>query len=127
MLYAEGVTVAAKRRGGGHARARELLDQAQSAQRSGLPGHTRTLLAEAEAQLRTLKPSLQRDGLLALALLRQAALGGKDADRRLRLGVSYARSSRDPEARALAQRLWTEASAATPEAGATAAASGSGP
>lgn len=114
----------ASRRRSGYARGRDLLAQAQSTQQAGLPLRTRTLLAEAEAHLRTLKPTPERDGLLALALLRQAALGGERAAERLRLGISYARSSRDPQARALAQRLWTEAGAAG--AGATAGASDSG-
>lgn len=85
-----------------HGRASELLQQASAAS----PARARALLAEAEAQLRGLRPSSARDGLLALALLGQAELGGPEAAARLRLGVAYARSSRDPEARALAQRLW---------------------
>lgn len=56
--------------------------------------------------LRELPPERTRDILLAhvhLAFFQTLTLGGEAAQDHLRLGVSYARSTRDPLARAIAE------------------------
>ncbi|AZI41373.1 hypothetical protein EHF33_00245 [Deinococcus psychrotolerans] len=65
------------------------------------------LLSEALGTLRVLPPERTRDVLLShvhLAFFQTLAIIGADAaDEHLHLGVSYARSTRDPLARAIAQ------------------------
>ncbi|AWN22659.1 hypothetical protein DKM44_04935 [Deinococcus irradiatisoli] len=65
------------------------------------------LLAEAMQTLRVLPPERTRDVLMAhvhLAFFQTLVmLGEDDAAEHLHLGVSYARSTRDPLARAIAQ------------------------
>ncbi|MFC4638935.1 hypothetical protein [Deinococcus hohokamensis] len=61
---------------------------------------------EALSVLRALPPERTRDVLLAhthLAFYQTLVLGGGDAQEHLHLGVSYARSTRDPLARAIAE------------------------
>ena len=68
---------------------------------------------EALGLLRTLPPERTRDVLLAhthLAFFQTLALlGGRDGGHHLHLGVSYARSTRDPLARAIAAEKELEA------------------
>lgn len=61
---------------------------------------------EALSLLRALPPERTRDVLLAhthLAFYQTLVLGGSDPQEHLHLGVSYARSTRDPLARAIAE------------------------
>ena len=64
-------------------------------------------LAQALSMLRVLPPERTRDVLLAhvhLAFFQALSLRGeREADHHLHLGVSYARATRDPLARAIAQ------------------------
>jgi hypothetical protein len=71
------------------------------------------LLKEAVALLEAVRPSKERDGMLALAFLRlaqmQRHLGKRhDAERAYMLGYSYARTSREERVRRLAERLAEE-------------------
>ena len=82
----------------------------QLGRESAVEGESRAaldLLAEALATLRVLPPERTRDVLLShvhLAFFQTLMmLGEDDADEHLHLGVSYARSTRDPLARAIAQ------------------------
>ncbi|MFC4426936.1 hypothetical protein [Deinococcus navajonensis] len=62
--------------------------------------------SEALSLLRALPPERTRDVLLAhthLAFYQTLVLGGGDPQEHLHLGVSYARSTRDPLARAIAE------------------------
>lgn len=82
----------------------------QLGREAAIEGESRTaleLLTEAHGTLRVLPPERTRDVLLShvhLAFFQTLALiGDEAADEHLHLGVSYARSTRDPLARAIAQ------------------------
>ena len=98
---------------------RELLYNAANHYKRGSQlaerGDTRgalTAYAEAVADLHAVKPQRMRDVLLAQVHLSRyrVALGAgrKDALHDLRLGYSYARTTREPAVEALAQQLWHE-------------------
>ncbi|WP_337870842.1 hypothetical protein [Meiothermus sp.] len=67
-------------------------------------------LKEAVGLLEAVRPSKERDGMMALAYLRlaqvQRQLGRRnEAERAFMLGYSYARSSREERVRRLAEKL----------------------
>lgn len=93
-----------------------LLDQAtallQEAQQLE-PKEALARLREATLLLEAVRPDRERDGLLALAFLRQAQLQRQlgrpqEAERAFVSGYSYARSSREERVRRLAERLREE-------------------
>ncbi|GIW25640.1 hypothetical protein [Meiothermus sp.] len=70
-------------------------------------------LKESVGLLEAVRPSKERDGMMALAYLRlaqmQRQLGKrKEAERAFMLGYSYARSSREERVRRLAEKLSQE-------------------
>jgi len=90
-----------------------LLDQAAvfiRDAREAPPEQAVGMLKEAVALLEAVRPSKERDGLMALAYLRlsqlQRQLGKRnEAERFFLLGYSYARSSRQERVRRLAEKL----------------------
>lgn len=95
---------------------REAAQRAEDAQDAAAAGELKLALRlweEVLASLRLLPPRLERDTLLALAHLETYLLlrhfGKASAPWHLQRGVSYARTTRDPRARALAQQCLDEA------------------
>ena len=91
--------------------AARALDQAQEAYAAGQPGRARPQLEQALELLLRLRPSTERDTLLAqahLGLHVLTQLGGQQgrSERHLRWGVSYARTAGDGPTRTQAQQLW---------------------
>ena len=98
---------------------RELLYNAATHYKRGTrlaeDGDTRAALAayaEAVADLHAVKPQRMRNVLLAQVHLSRykvaISAGHKNALHDLRLGYSYARTTREPAVEALAQQLWSE-------------------
>lgn len=93
----------------GHAHAAHLLKKGQQAAQLQHPDVAISCYRDAIELLRGLPPERDRDILLAHLYLRQYQASyqqsgrSEDALAELHLGVSYARSTRDPEARALAE------------------------
>ncbi len=95
-----------------------LLDQAANLIRDAREMQNEqaiSALQEAVALLEAVRPSKERDGMMALAYLRlaqtQRRMGrGKDADRSFMVGYSYARTSREERVRRLAEKMGEELS-----------------
>lgn len=66
---------------------------------------------DALRDLHAVRPQRMRDVLLAQVYLSRHQLGGEPAQRAgdLRMGYAYARTTAEPNVRALAERLWREA------------------
>ena len=66
---------------------------------------------DALRDLHAVRPQRMRDVLLAQVYLSRHQLGGEPAQRAsdLRMGYAYARTTAEPNVRALAERLWHEA------------------
>ncbi|RIH87394.1 hypothetical protein Mlute_00950 [Meiothermus luteus] len=99
-----------------------LLDQAALLIRKARelpPQEAVASLKEAVGLLEAVRPSKERDGMMALAYLRLAQLEGQrgrrqEAERAFMLGYSYARTSREERVRRLAERLGQELAGVTP-------------
>jgi hypothetical protein len=97
---------------------RELLYEAAKHYRRGKSlaerGDTRgagVAFEEALRELQAVRPQRMRDVLLAQVYLSRHQLDpdAADAAADLRLGYAYARTTAEPNVRAIAERLWTEA------------------
>lgn len=93
--------------------AADALSAAEQAYTAGHPGRARPQLEAALDQLVRLRPSAQRDALLARAhlglhvLTRLSGQAGR-SEQHLRWGVSYARTAGDGAVRTQAQQLWND-------------------
>lgn len=93
-----------------------MLDQAATLIRDArelAPEQAVGSLKESVGLLEAVRPSKERDGMMALAYLRlaqvQRQLGRRnEAERAFMLGYSYARSSREERVRRLAEKLSAE-------------------
>ncbi len=93
-----------------------LLDQAANVIRDAMEfsGERRSSkLNEAIGLLEAVKPTRERDGMMALAYLRlsqtQKEIGKKqDAERNFMVGYSYSRTSREERVRRLAEKMSSE-------------------